>query len=95
MRRRLRSPDVLRRVAAGTGVEEVAELARQVEELAEAVEENAALEVPLTALVADLERSLVEPLERRLRMLGLEVGDARPAGPAGVNRDIPPTSTDR
>ncbi|MDN4174969.1 hypothetical protein QWY28_18545 [Nocardioides sp. SOB77] len=69
MRRLPRSSGVLRRVAAGTGVEEVLALERQVEELADAVAENAALEVPLTAIVAELEQSLVGPLEHRLRQV--------------------------
>ncbi|MDN4162233.1 hypothetical protein [Nocardioides abyssi] len=69
MRRLVRSSEVLRRVAAGTGVEEVLALERRVDRLAEAVEENAALEVPLTAMVAELEQALVAPLEHRLRFI--------------------------
>ena len=66
------STGLLRRLHAGTGVGEVSQLQRRVDLVAEAVEENAALEVPLAALVADLERSLVAPLEHRLRMLGID-----------------------
>lgn len=85
--RRLVRPALLRRVAAGTGVEDVLDLERRVEELAEAVEENAALETPLTALVVELEQALVAPLEHRLRFLGLDADGA-------VNQDIPPMPTD-
>lgn len=88
MRRLARPSSLLRRVAAGTGAEEVGHLERRVEELAEAVEENAALEVPLTAIVAALEQSLVEPLEHRLRHLGIDPDTA-------VKQDIPPFPTER
>ncbi|MBC9733369.1 hypothetical protein [Nocardioides marmotae] len=70
MRRLPGSSGLLRRVAAGTGVEEVLVLERRIDDLAEAVAENAALEAPLTAIVAELEQSLVGPLEHRLRQLG-------------------------
>ncbi|GGO77701.1 hypothetical protein [Nocardioides deserti] len=74
MRRLVRSSGVLRRVAAGTGVEEVLALEKQVDQLAEAIEENAALEVPLTAMVAELEQALVGPLEHRMRFIAERSG---------------------
>lgn len=70
----MRSSGLLRRVAAGTGVEEVLALERQVAAVAEAVAENAALEVPLTAMVAELEQALVGPLEHRARLLAEQAG---------------------
>lgn len=64
-----RAKDLARRVAAGIGLDEVIELRRRVDDLAEAVAENAALEEPLKARVADLERALIGPLEHRRRLL--------------------------
>ncbi|MEV7431550.1 hypothetical protein AB0N29_18195 [Nocardioides sp. NPDC092400] len=69
-----RRSDVLGRVAAGTGVEEVLALEQKVEELAEAVAENAALEVPLAVIVAELEQALVGPLEHRVRLAAEQSG---------------------
>lgn len=60
---------VARRVAAGVGLEDVIRLGRRVDALAESVAENTLLEGPLTDLVAGLERSLVDPLERRQEQL--------------------------
>jgi hypothetical protein len=57
------------RVAAGTGLDEVIHLGRRVDVVAEAVAENAALEIPLAACVSELERRLVAPLEARQRLL--------------------------
>lgn len=63
-----RARDLARRVVAGIGLDEVIDLRRRVDDLAEAVDENAALEEPLRARVADLERALVGPLEQRRRL---------------------------
>ena len=60
---------VARRMASGTGLEEVLRLQRRVEDLEEAVAENSKLAGPLTAQVAALEQALVGPLEQRVRML--------------------------
>jgi len=60
---------VARRMAAGTGLEEVLRLQRRVEDLEEAVAENSALAGPLAAQVAALEQALVAPLEHRVRLL--------------------------
>lgn len=65
-----RARELARRVAAGIGLDEVIELRRRVDELAEAVAENAALEEPLKERVADLERALIGPLEHRRRLGG-------------------------
>jgi hypothetical protein len=64
-----RGRDLARRVAAGTGVDELVHLRRRVDALVESVAENRALQAPLTARVAELERRLVGPLEERLRQL--------------------------
>ncbi|MFA6576693.1 MAG: hypothetical protein WCS84_14825 [Nocardioides sp.] len=60
---------VARRMAAGTGLEEVLRLQRRVEDLEEAVAENTALAEPLTAQVTALEQALVGPLTHRVRLL--------------------------
>lgn len=83
MRRLVRSSTVLRRVAAGTGVEEVLALERRVDRLSEAVAENAALEVPLTAMVAELEQALIGPLEHRARFLADLADQTGRSGPEG------------
>lgn len=69
MRSRRRAEALARRLAASTGIEEVLRLKRRVEDLTEAVAENAALEVPLAARVAELEQSLIGALEDRQRLL--------------------------
>lgn len=69
MRAPRRADDLARRIAAGTGIEDVLRLQRRVDALAESVAENAALEGPLTARVTELELALIEPLEHRLRLL--------------------------
>lgn len=58
-----------RRMAAGTGLEEVLRLQRRVADLEEAVAENTLLAEPLTAQVSALEQALVGPLEHRVRLL--------------------------
>ncbi|GEP36312.1 hypothetical protein NSZ01_40800 [Nocardioides szechwanensis] len=60
---------VARRMAAGTGLEEVLRLQRRVEDLEEAVAENTLLADPLAAQVTALEQALVGPLEHRTRLL--------------------------
>ncbi len=60
---------VARRMAAGTGLEEVLRLQRRVNDLEEAVAENTLLAEPLTAQVTALEQALVRPLEHRVRLL--------------------------
>lgn len=60
---------VARRMAAGTGLEEVLRLQRRVEDLEEAVAENTLLADPLAAQVTALEQALVDPLEHRVRLL--------------------------
>lgn len=60
---------VARRMAAGTGLEEVLRLQRRVDDLEEAVAENTLLAEPLTAQVTALEQALVGPLEHRVRLL--------------------------
>lgn len=60
---------VARRVAAGTGLEEVLRLQRRVDDLEEAVAENTLLAGPLAAQVSALEQALVSPLEHRVRLL--------------------------
>lgn len=60
---------VARRMAAGTGLEEVLRLQRRVEDLEEAVAENSLLAGPLAAQVTALEQALVGPLEHRVRLL--------------------------
>lgn len=60
---------VARRVATGTGLEEVLRLQRRVESLEVAVAENSALAEPLEAQVAALEQALVMPLEHRVRQV--------------------------
>lgn len=60
---------VARRMAAGTGLEEVLRLQRRVEDLEEAVAENTLLAEPLAAQVTALEQALVGPLEHRTRLL--------------------------
>ena len=60
---------VARRVAAGTGLEEVLRLQRRVESLEVAVAENTTLAEPLTAQVAALEQALVVSLEHRVRQV--------------------------
>lgn len=64
-----RGKQVVWRVAAGTGLDEVVQLGRRVDTVAGAVAENAALALPLTARVSDLERRLVGPLQARQRLL--------------------------
>ncbi len=56
---------VRRRVSDATGLDEVADLTATVDSLEVAVAENRALEVPLAALVDDLEREVAEVLSRR------------------------------
>ncbi len=58
-----------RRIAAGTGLDEVLWLQRRVESLEVAVAENSALAEPLTAQVSALEQALVIPLEHRVRQV--------------------------
>lgn len=65
----MRPLDAARRVATGIGLREVRQLEREVDSLAEAAGENTALEVPLTARIAELEQALVPLLEHRLRFL--------------------------
>ncbi|MDP2775630.1 MAG: hypothetical protein Q8O61_18905 [Nocardioides sp.] len=64
---------VARRMAAGTGLEEVLRLQRRVEDLEEAVAENTLLAEgvadSLTAQVTALEQALVGPLQHRVRLL--------------------------
>lgn len=60
---------VARRMAAGTGLEEVLRLQRRVDDLEEAVAENTLLAEPLAAQVTALEQALVGPLEHRVRLL--------------------------
>lgn len=60
---------VVRRVAAGTGLEEVLRLQRRIESLEVAVAENTALAEPLEAQVAALEQALVGSLEHRSRQV--------------------------
>ncbi|UFN44115.1 hypothetical protein [Nocardioides okcheonensis] len=57
--------DRLRRVVAASGLGDVVALEAAVDSLAVAVAENAALEVPLAALVDDLERDVAEVVARR------------------------------
>lgn len=56
---------VRRRVGSATGLDEIGDLAATVDSLEVAVAENHGLEVPLTALVDDLERDVAEVLSRR------------------------------
>ena len=53
------------RVAGATGMDRLEDLEVAVTSLAEAVEENRALEVPLAVLVDDLEQDVAEVLSRR------------------------------
>ena len=53
------------RIAGAVGLDEVARLETATASLEVAVEENRALEVPLTALVDTLERDVAEVLSRR------------------------------
>ncbi|GEP38752.1 hypothetical protein NPS01_24150 [Nocardioides psychrotolerans] len=69
MRSSGRLQGVARRIAAGTGLEEVLRLRRRVESLEVAVAENSALAEPLEAQVAALEQSLVVALEHRVRQV--------------------------
>lgn len=57
--------DRLRRVVAASGLRDLVALEAAVDSLAVAVAENAALEVPLAALVDDLERDVAEVVARR------------------------------
>ena len=54
------------RVAGAVGTRELVDLQASVDSLEVAVEENAALEVPLEALVSDLERAVTEVVSRRM-----------------------------
>jgi hypothetical protein len=54
------------RVAGAVGTRELVDLQASVDSLEVAVEENAALEVPLEALVSDLERAVAEVVSRRM-----------------------------
>ena len=67
MRVQRRHGGLLRRVAAGTGVEEVLGLERRVAGLAEAMAENAVLEELLAVRLAELERALLPRLEQHQR----------------------------
>ena len=69
MRSSGRLEGVARRIAAGTGLEEVLRLRRRVESLEVAVAENSALAEPLEAQVTALEQSLVVALEHRVRQV--------------------------
>lgn len=69
MRVPARLDGVARRMAAGTGLEEVLRLRRRVEDLEEAVAENTLLAGPLEAQVTALEQALVGPLRHRTRLL--------------------------
>ncbi len=61
--------ELARRVAVGTGLDEIVHLGRRVDVLTESVAENTALALALTGRVEELERLLVGPLEARLRLL--------------------------
>lgn len=65
----MRPLDAARRVATGIGLREVLGLERAVDAVAEGVEENAALEVPLGRRIAELEQALAPLLEHRLRFM--------------------------
>jgi len=54
------------RIAGAVGTRELLDLQASVASLEVAVPENAALEVPLEALVTDLERAVAAVLERRV-----------------------------
>ena len=92
MSRRPRYDAVLARVAAGTGVHDVLALQEQVEALAEAVAENAALEVGLVDRVGSLERSLVAVIEHHGRQAQAALEELRAAEQAGADGSLDATA---